>query len=456
LFDNHENFWQKEGSWKYYLTDDAYQQLKEKALATGTNTWDFDTPKTEKKMEVQEAATEKKPAENEIKKAEIKEIKENKEIKNINIISEESKEEARFGNEYKSFVKMSTTEKIDYLNEKKKRLNDLTAQKNKDKKIVTETLVDTTRDAAMINHAALEEAMRLGDNEAKRLTQDLVASTHEIVKTSTNLITESVFDNELMKSLVEKSNGTIVQHMTRVYINGIAFMAYYNKLVSTSNAILKLRLSFDIKYRDFYHDILSHLEVRNIVMERVFYGGMRAISPDLLHNWAIGFLIHDIGKAAAVEYHEGEESYNRDLVTEHVKLGYQSILKKTNYPMEASLITGYHHEYYGDASGYGYYRAFLELHRKTNPHLKQDYCISYDLAPIKNFQVLAYFPAKVLEIIDVYDSVTDPFRVYRKPMTPDEALAMIRQEFIRKTRKIDPILFDIFADYIRDKESKKK
>jgi len=297
--------------------------------------------------------------------------------------------------------------------------------------------------------------VRLGDNEAKRLTQDLVASTHEIVKSSTNIIMESVFDNELMNTLVEKSNGTIVQHMTRVYLNGIAFLVYYNKLVSTSNAIMKLRLSFDLKYRNFYCDLLPHLEVRNIIMERVFYGGMRAVSPELLHNWAVGFLVHDIGKAAAVEYHEGEASYNRDLVTEHVKLGYQSILKKTNYPAEASLITGYHHEYYGDASGYGYYRAFLDHQKKVNPLLKQDYCMSYDLAPVKKFQVLAYFPAKVLEIIDVYDSVTDPHRVYRKALTPEEALAMIRQEFIKKARKIDLILFDIFSEYIREKEKNK-
>jgi HD-GYP domain-containing protein (c-di-GMP phosphodiesterase class II) len=72
-----------------------------------------------------------------------------------------------------------------------------------------------------------------------------------------------------------------------------------------------------------------------------------------------------------------------------------------------------------------------------------------------DYQALAYFPAKVLEIIDVYDSVTDPHRVYRKAMLPEEALAMMRSEFIEKHRKIDLIIFDIFCAFIREQEKQK-
>jgi HD-GYP domain-containing protein (c-di-GMP phosphodiesterase class II) len=64
---------------------------------------------------------------------------------------------------------------------------------------------------------------------------------------------------------------------------------------------------------------------------------------------------------------------------------------------------------------------------------------------------LAYFPAKVLEIIDVYDSVTDPNRKYHKAMSSEEALTMMREEFITKHLKIDPILFDVFDNFISEK-----
>jgi len=429
LYDNHENFWQQNGPWEYYLTGEGFNKLKEKSIVK-TGAWDLERPKTEKPPKPDAA--------------------------NAGPVDdlEELEEDAGYGEEYKAFANMTNSQKIDYIDGHKKRLNDLLVQKNRNEEAVTEALVDTAKDAAMINHAALEEAIRLADDEAKKFTQGLVDSTNEMVKSSAQLVAENIFNNELMNTLVSKSNGTIVQHMTRVYLNGIAFLTYYNNLVSGSSTIQKLRVSFVSKYRDFYHKLLPHINIDDINLERVFYGGMRAIPYDVYFRWAVGFLIHDIGKASAVEYHEGEASYDRNIVIDHVKQGYQSIMNKTNYPLEASLITGYHHEYYGDPNGYGYFRAYLLQYKKHNPNAKVDYCIAYELEPMMDYNALAYFPAKVLEIIDVYDSVTDPNRVYRKALTPEEALTMMKSEFVDHY-KIDPILFDIYSMFVREQEKKK-
>jgi len=429
LYDNNENFWQKSGAWEYYFTSDGFNTIKEKSVIK-LGAWDLEREKAPPKPDP---------------------VNEDDTLEELEAASD-SEIEAGFGYEYKSFAEMSTEEKVNYLNNNKKRLNSFIAAKVKDEKEVVKALVDTTKDAALINHAALEEAIYLADDEAKKLTQDIVDSTSEMVKSSAQLVSDNIFNNKLMDTLVKKSNGTIIQHMTRVYLNGISFLSFYNNLVSTSSAIQKLRINFTAKYKKFYHALLPHMEFDNIVLERVFYGGMRAVPPDLYFKWAVGFLIHDIGKAAAVEYHEGESKYDRRIVIDHVKQGYKSIMSKTNYPMEASLITGYHHEYYGDSGGYGYFRAYLAQYKKSNPDAKTDYCITYDLEPILDYQALAYFPAKVLEIIDVYDSVTDPHRVYRKPMLPDEALVMMREEFIEKHHKLDAILFDIFCSFIEEKK----
>jgi len=427
MYDNNGNFWQQQQEWEYFFNEDDFEKLKQK-MAEKSVVWEGKLPRKSKKSHT------------------VKSDEDNLEV------LEELEAEKGYGSEHESFAKMSAEKKVEFLNNDKQRLNDLIGQKTKNTAVVTEALVDTAKDAALINHAALEEAIRLADDEAKKLTQDLVDSTSEMVKSSAQLMTADVFNNELMNQLVEKSNGTIVQHMTRVYLNGIAFLSYFNNLVSTSSAIQKLRISFVSKYRDFYHTLLPHINIDDINLERVFYGGMRAISPDLYLKWAVGFLIHDIGKASAVEYHEGESSYDRNIVIDHVKQGYKSIMTKTNYPMEASLITGYHHEYYGDSAGYGYFRAYLQQYKKQNPDAKQDYCITYDLEPILDYKALAYFPAKVLEIVDVFDSVTDPHRVYRKPLLPIEALDMMREEFIEKRPKVDAILFDIFDSFIRERE----
>ena len=423
LYDNNENFFQQEGSWSYFFTAEDLDKLIEKSQV---------------KTVIREPLPEVKPEE-----------------AAANVFTEDIEElevEVGYGSDYNVYSKMSTEEKINCLTINKVRLTDLITSKTKDAKIVTEALVDTAKDAAMINHAALAEAMNLADDEAKRFSKGFVEITHDMVKASAQLFSEAVMSDKLMNDLVKKSNGTIVQHMTRVYLNGIAFLTYYNNLVSTSSAITKLRIAFAAKYRKYYSKLLPHINSDDIDLERVFFGGMRAVSPELLYKWAVGFLIHDIGKAAAVEYHEGEAKYDRQTVIDHVKLGYRSIMTKTSYPMEASLITGYHHEYYGNSEGYGYFRAYLQQYKKQNPDARQDFCITYDLEPILDYRALAYFPAKVLEIIDVYDSVTDPNRVYRKAMNPEEAMEMMKEQFVEKHIKIDPILFDIFSTYIREKQ----
>lgn len=425
LNDNMENFWQKSGNWRYYITRENIDLIRKKAVAK-TGSWEFDIPKTEDKSVLMNIDDE---------------------------IAELLEEPNSYGKDYQYFLDMSNAEKVEYINKDKKRLDEFIGKKFKDEAAVTEALVDTTKDAALINHAIIEEALFLADDEAKKLTQDLVDSTNEMIKSSALLMTEDVFSNELMNLLVERSNGTIIQHMTRVYLNGIGFLSYYNKLVSTSSAIQKLRISFPGKFRKMYHTLLPHVDIDDINLERVFYGGMRAITPEAYFKWAVGFLVHDIGKASAVEYHEGEGSYDRQKVIEHVKQGYKSIMTKTNYPMEAGLITGYHHEYYGDSAGYGFFRAYLQQYKKQKPEAKQDYCITYELEPILDYQALAYFPAKVLEIIDVYDSLTDPHRIYRKPMTPMEALEMMHEEFIAKRLKIDPILFSFFVNFTKKREN---
>jgi HD-GYP domain-containing protein (c-di-GMP phosphodiesterase class II) len=177
---------------------------------------------------------------------------------------------------------------------------------------------------------------------------------------------------------------------------------------------------------------------------------MRAIPENTFYTWALGFLIHDIGKAAAVEYHEGEAEYNRDIVMEHVKVGYTSVMNKTNYPKDVGLITGYHHEYYGDPSGYGFFRSGYELNKKLNPQAKHNACITYETDPIMDYEALAFFPAKILEIIDVFDSVTDSNRKYRKVLNTEEALIMMREEFIVKRQKVDIVLFDLFQKFINE------
>lgn len=427
LYSNNSLFWIQNNVWEYYLADEELTALKSKVeiLDREARAWEAGMTLLSTESENHEASEQ----------------------------SDTQKQtlDPGFGAEFDAIAAMTDAERIQQLQKDKKELDNLLSKKAKED-TVTQALVDTTRDAALVNHVTLLNAMYLADDEAKKHTQSMVDSTNDLIKSSSQLISPNIFNDELMNILVEKSNGTIIQHMTRVFLNGMAFLTYYNDFVSTSSIINKFRATFEKKYKNFYYSLLPHLGPGAINMERAFMGGMRAIPQDVFFNWATGFLVHDIGKASAVEYHEGEAAYDRDIVTEHIKIGYNSIRDKTNYPREAALITGYHHEYYGDPTGYGCFRVYLDHCKKVNPYIRQNYCISYELEPMIDCEALAYFPAKVLEIVDVYDSITDPNRKYRKALTPEEALTMMQVEFTEKHHKLDVILFDIFANFVREKK----
>ena len=406
LYDKDASFWKKEGVWEFFLTEYGIDKLNEKPEDTVYETE-----------------------------------------------SGNSQADESFGSEYNAIEKMSKEEKVERLNKESIWLNELLIKKSRDQIVIAEALANTTKDTAMINHAVLKEIIFFADDQAKAFSKDVVIYTSEIVKSSARLLSENVFSDGMMKTIADKSKGTVLQHITRVYLNGVAFLAYFNNMVSSSSTVIKIRTSFNLKYRKFYQVLLPHIDSYHLTLDQVFLGGLREIPTDMFFKWSVGFFIHDIGKAADIQYHEGEDAYDRAKVVDHVMVGYNSVMKKTNYPKEAGLITGYHHEYYGDPDGYGPFREDLQKYKKQKPDTKQDYCVAYEIESILAFKALAYFPAKVLEIIDVYDSLTDPRRVYRKAMSLEEALDMMYKEFIIKRRKIDPILFDIFTGFIREKES---
>jgi len=423
MYNNNIEFWLQNETWEYFLSSDDVARVEER-LAKLSSQWEYPVIKKTSPVTAETANNTVKAADNTADQG--------------------------LGKEYEGFAAMPEHERIQRIKKDKNRLETLITQKPR-KELVTEALVETTQDAIMHNYASLLSVMNLTGDEAKKQTNDLVVNTNDLIKASSQLIATNVFDDDLMNTLVSKSNGTIIQHMTRVYLKGLAFLSYYNKLVSGSSIINKLRISFNEKYHDFYRSLLPHVHSDDIILEKVFLGGMRAIPEDIFLNWAVGFLLHDIGKAAAIEYHEGEAAYDRDIVVEHVKVGYIAITHRTNYPEDAALITGYHHEYYGDPSGYGYFRTSYEQYKKTKHHVTLDSCITYDIDAILNFEALAFFPAKILEIVDIFDSLTDPNRKYRKVMTTEEALAVMREDFINKHRKIDIILFDLFLKFIHEK-----
>jgi HD-GYP domain-containing protein (c-di-GMP phosphodiesterase class II) len=353
-----------------------------------------------------------------------------------------------FGEEYRRIAELPKEERVSLLEKAKQELQQLSEKKGATAEEVNEALVRTTTDAALVNRATVQEALRMSNEEAKAYTEELVNATEEMIRSTALLVDHDLYDEELINELVERSDGTVVQHMTRVFLNGFAFMLYYNREFLTSSLANRIRINFNKRYKRHYRKLLPHLHEDHLSLEHVFYGGIKALSEVEINRFATGFLVHDVGKAEDIEYHEGEAGFDRETVVRHVKLGYKAVMNKTTYPREAALITGYHHEYYGDPSGYGYFREFLQAYKNMKPEAKIDYLMSYEMEPLLDYQVLAYFPAKMLEVVDVFDSLTDPNRKYRKPLTPPEAMELLESQFVQEKLKVDPIILDLFRAFL--------
>ncbi len=352
-----------------------------------------------------------------------------------------------FGAHYDNLHAMPKKEKLDIIHKHTNKLKELLSQEERAPEAVAEALNDSTRDASIINKSILEKALEMSNEEAKDFSQELVNKTQEMVRSSTTLIDETVLQDEMFDAIVSTSNGTVVQHMTRTYLRSVSFLMFYNKKILNSSLTNRLRIQFKKRYHGYYQRLLPHLHPDDVILERVFYSGMQAISNQQIHNFATGFLLHDIGKAKDIEYHEGNEAYDRKKVVDHVRQGYLAVVNKTTYPIESGLITGYHHEYYGHSSGYGFFRAQYSNFTKQYPKQHYSYLIGYNVKPVLTFQTAAFFPAKLLEVIDVFDALTDPNRVYKKPLTTEEAIKVMQEQFVEENLKLDPILLDLFIEY---------
>jgi hypothetical protein len=85
-----------------------------------------------------------------------------------------------------------------------------------------------------------------------------------------------------------------------------------------------------------------------------------------------------------------------------------------------------------------------------NENSRQDSCISYDLKDLEKFNSLSYLPVKILEIVDVFDAITDPGRTYKSHMDTFQALKFMKEEFVINNKKIDIILFELFVKFLHE------
>lgn len=311
------------------------------------------------------------------------------------------------------------------------------------------TVPDTSYYFHLVEEAILNEIQLAGGDDACRFER-IPQLTGRIIGSMTKRLKGDSTCYSYLHSMLDRSNGETLSHMVRTFIMAYRFVLFFNRELAERDLASELGSLFPLRYRDWYSFLLPHIPAEELTLDHIFKGGIRPVPDDELKVYSAGFLLHDIGKQRYMDYYEGAGEFDSRKVESHAKTGYRMLINKTAASARIAAIAGFHHEYYGHESGYGYFRELCSLMQLDKGPLRHDSCISYNLLDLNCFRSLAYLPVKFLEIVDVFDAVTDPGRSYKSSMGTDEALDFIRRDFIRDNRKLDPILFDLFVKFMAD------
>ncbi len=334
--------------------------------------------------------------------------------------------------EYLSSGLIELTEKI----EKKQRID----EENID------DLVDVTSRAVIINKSFFEDNLNDEISLPHAHLKSIATKTTQFADTAIRILQENEMASNYLNMLQNISTGSTLDHMNNVFLRFIPYSLYFNSYINEGR-IAKLRVNYEKRYRDFYESVSRTEFILNF--ETIFLGGMRILDEMSLQQCALGSLLHDIGKVKDIDYFEGENEYDRQIIIKHAPMSYNMVVKSREFSREVALMAALHHEYYDHRSGYGVKRLLFPEKNLRFKHPES--VLSYDPLSLATGQAIAYVPAKMLEIVDVYDALIDSGRKYRESAsTPEEALSIMKSSFIKENLKLDPILFDIFVDFVRD------
>jgi len=371
-------------------------------------------------------------------------------LKKQNKASIKPDSEQTFKKHLEIFQKMSLDERENYLNKDIETIDDMIKMNKSLDLDNVKDIVKITTKAFYISKTTLTDNLNDNIQIPKQKINSIIAKTTILIDSMANLIQQEKVSYKDLNYIEDISTGSsTVDHMNKVLLRAIPFGIFYNEYFD-KGLIAKIRAEFKNKFYNYYHQLMPY--EKNISLQTVFKNGIRRMNALEFRDYALGTLLHDIGKLPDINYHDGSEGYNPRKVISHAPVSYNMIIKSGGFPWGVAVMAALHHEYYGHESGYKVEKVLFRHFKKYSQH--QDYkryFITYAEADIKNGEAFAYFPCKMLEIIDVFDALTDQNRRYRgKDYSIENALELMRKEFIETNLKIDPILFNIFVEFVKE------
>jgi hypothetical protein len=335
---------------------------------------------------------------------------------------------------YTALTKEERAEAIKMLCKKTTELRKAKAPPEEKARGIVEAILETVS----INKVALTLASR--DTTTFEFTvPDLELSENTLVIEDN--ILNMVENSDTLKSLFtcfkQLSNGQTLNHCIRTTVMMAGFMRFYKNILQAS-LIPKLRVIF-AQYIPLYKNLFPTLNENRLTSFSLMKLG--AVEEKRILLWLHGANFHDIGKLPDVDYFESNAAYDAQMVPGHVKKGkdiFDAFYNNNDFE-ESSLMVGDHHN------------AFRKGYSVTSWEGKQtpEICITLDHSEYLAGKALGFLPIEMLAILDIYDALTDTSRTYKKPYSSRAALELMYEKNVL-AGKLDPILFDLFVDFLRD------
>ena len=368
--------------------------------------------------------------------------------------------EKEMGKRISEISKMTYREKVSTIETYNKELKQIVVDEEQGiNKNTAQQIVNVGNDVGLIAKVTMFESIQkikgeeITQEQAKIENQEITETTTNLVTTIVDMLSKNTETQKVFDELRNYSDGGVMSHSNRVFISYVNFMAFYNNLINRRHLVHKIRTSYTNKYKKFYEQVETMFSKDTIrknlaTVEDCIDKGIKIIEEREMNLYSVGALLHDIGKVKDLDYFEGANGRDYERIKKHLFNSYALVSQTSEYPLEVILTVALHHEYYG--LGYGPYDHLYKLKLAKHPSFQIQRIMTYDAKTIDECEAFAYFPAKMLEIIDVYDALIDPARKYRggKTFTPEEALNIMREDFIEKHVKLDPILYDVFVEFL--------
>ncbi|MDC7219899.1 MAG: hypothetical protein PQJ59_08165 [Spirochaetales bacterium] len=334
----------------------------------------------------------------------------------------------------KRLSKTPIKERIDFLSMEHEKLNNiLLEKKGRIDRDVAEVVFPISKSATLMAGASMSDHKDSGGESSLELGLVINESSKTIMA-----IAEAVTKNEdtikAFSATEDFRQSDTVAHCCRVFHMYTDLLNYYHNRVSSKDSRKELIESIEGKcdeYYRFYHSFIPHKKMTKV--GDIFEGSLPFLSKEEITTLSLAAAYHDLGKITRLDYYESDGPRDNSIIEQHPFEIFEMLNVVPN-DNRVGLISSMHHELYG--SGYGPYASLGGTYFATHPDQDIEYVISNDINPVLKDEkpyIPGYFPAKFLEICDVYDALHNK-RGYKTAKPVSAVLTIMAEDFFNPDR----------------------